>query len=146
MVFGPVVCHSSAFFTWTSLTLPRPTINSLDNLNTSNERVRDAALGKFKDEIPYTGVHIWIDVRDVAEAHVKAMEIPEAANKILRHYRLFSNKEICDIIRKNFPQYKDLPSESTPGGDFPEGDVQGQQQEIGGSARIEVPIARGMCR
>jgi len=97
-----------------------PTINSLDNLNTSNERVRDAALGKFKDEIPYTGVHIWIDVRDVAEAHVKAMEIPEAANKILRHYRLFSNKEICDIIRKNFPQYKDLPSESTPGGDFPE--------------------------
>jgi len=106
MVFGPVANY----------------LNSLDNLNTSNERVRDAALGKFKDEIPYTGIHIWIDVRDVAEAHVKAMEIPEAASKrffVTTGY--FSNKEICDIIRKNFPQYKDLPSESTPGGDFPEG-------------------------
>ena len=91
-------------------------------MNTSNERVRDAALGKFKDEIPYTGFHIWIDVRDVAEAHVKAMEIPEAASKrFLVTTGYFSNKEICDIIRKNFPQYKDLPSESTPGGDFPEG-------------------------
>lgn len=97
-------------------------LNSVNNLNTSNKRIRDAALSKFKDEIPYTGVHIWIDVRDVAEAHVKAMEIPEAASKrffVTTGY--FSNKEICDIIRKNFPQYKDLPNESTPGGDFPEG-------------------------
>lgn len=123
MVFGPVVCHSSTFSTQTSLTLPWVNyLNSVDNLNTSNERIRDAVLGKFKDEIPYASIHIWIDVRDVAEAHVKAMGIQEAASKrffVTTGY--FSNKEICDIIRKNFPQYKDLPSESTPGGDFPEG-------------------------
>lgn len=50
------------------------------------------------------------------------MEIPEAASKrffVTTGY--FSNKEICDITRKNFPQYKDLPGESAPGGDFPEG-------------------------
>lgn len=55
-------------------------------------------------------------------AHVKAMEIAEAASKrffVTTGY--FSNKEICDIIRKNFLQYKDLPSKSTPSGDFPEG-------------------------
>ena len=123
MVFGPVVCHSPTFFTRTSLTLSWVTyLSSVDNLNTSDKRIRDAALGKFKDEIPYTGVHIWIDVRDVAEAHVEAMEIPEVASKrffVTTGY--FSNKEICDIIRKNFPQYKDLPSESTLGGDFLEG-------------------------
>ena len=35
----------------------------------------------------------------------------------------FSNKEITQIIKKNFPQYKDLPSDSTPGGDYPGGSV-----------------------
>jgi nucleoside-diphosphate-sugar epimerase len=66
---------------------------------------------------------LWVDVRDVAEAHVAAFEKPDAANKrFFTTAGLFSNKEVCDIIRKNFPQYEDtLPSESTPGGDYPEG-------------------------
>lgn len=61
-------------------------------------------------------------MRDVAEAHVLAFEKPEAAGK--RFFTVagyFSNKEIGQIIRKNFPQYKDAPTESTPGGDYPEG-------------------------
>ena len=106
MVFGPIV-HA---------------LDSLDSLNTSNERIRNACQGKFKDEIPPSGVHLWVDVRDVAEAHVNAFEKPEAANKrffVTAGY--FSNKEITQIIRKNFPQCKDLPSDSTPGGDYPEG-------------------------
>ncbi|KAF2633799.1 NAD(P)-binding protein [Macroventuria anomochaeta] len=106
MVFGPIV-HA---------------LDSLDNLNTSNERIRNTVQGKFKDEIPPSGVHFWVDVRDVAEAHVNAFEKPEAANKrffVTAGY--FSNKEITQIIKKNFPQYKDLPSDSTPGGDYPEG-------------------------
>lgn len=63
-----------------------------------------------------------VDVRDVAEAHVSAFEKPDAANKrffVTAGY--FSNKEIVQIIKKNFPRYKDLPSDSTPGGDYPEG-------------------------
>ena len=102
MVFGPIV-HA---------------LDSLENLNTSNERIRNAVQGKFKDEIPPSGVHLWVDVRDVAEAHVNAFEKSEAANKrffVTAGY--FSNKEITQIIKKNFPQYKDLPSDSTPGGD-----------------------------
>lgn len=98
-------------------------MESLDNMNTSNQRILWAAQGKFKDEIPSTGiVYIWVDVRDVALAHVLAMEKEEAANK--RFFTLagyFSNKEICQIIKKNFPQLKGLPSDTTPGGDYPEG-------------------------
>ena len=91
-------------------------------MNTSNQRILWAAQGKFKDEIPPTGVHLWVDVRDVAEAHVAAFEKPEAANKrFFTTAGLFSNKEIVQIIKKHFPQYKDLPSDSTPGGDYPEG-------------------------
>lgn len=106
MVYGPIV-HP---------------LDSLDNMNTSNQRILAAVQGKFKDEIPISGVHFWVDVRDVAEAHVAAMEKPEAANKrffVIAGY--FSNKEMCQIIKKNFPEFKDLPSDSTPGGDYPEG-------------------------
>lgn len=82
-----------------------------------------AAQGKFKDEIPHTGIFLWVDVRDVAAAHVAAMEKPDAANK--RFFTLagyFSNREIINIIRKHFPHFeKNLPSGSTPGGDYPEG-------------------------
>lgn len=97
-------------------------LNSLDALNTSNQRVRDFMMGKAKDEIPPTGVFVWVDVRDLALCHVRAIEKDEAANKrffITAGY--FSNREIADIIAKSFPQYKDaLPSSSTPGGDYPQ--------------------------
>ncbi|WPH02858.1 Hypothetical protein R9X50_00572600 [Acrodontium crateriforme] len=97
-------------------------LNSLDALNTSNQRIRDIMQGKAKNEIAATGVYLWTDVRDLALAHVLAMEKPEAANK--RFFVTaghFTNKQIAQIIEKNFPQYKDvLPTESTPGGDFPE--------------------------
>lgn len=94
-------------------------------MNTSNQRILWAAQGKFKDEIPPSGVHIWVDVRDVAEAHVAAFEKPEAANKrffvVSGH---FSNREIIQTIKKNFPEYKDkLPTDETPGGDYPDGSV-----------------------
>lgn len=97
-------------------------MDSLDKLNTSNQRILWAVQGKFKEEIPLTGVHLWVDVRDVAEAHVAAFEKPEAAGKrFFTTAGLFSNKEIVQILKKHFPQYEDLPSDSTPGGDYPEG-------------------------
>nr|XP_023900337.1 ketoreductase azaE-like [Quercus suber]POE50716.1 ketoreductase azae [Quercus suber] len=102
-------------------------LNSLDGLNTSNQRIRDIMLGKAKDQIAETGTFIWVDVRDLALAHVLSAEKEEAANKrffITAGY--FSNKEIAQIVGKNFPEYKDgLPTEQTPGGDYPEGGVHG---------------------
>jgi len=78
-------------------------------------------LGKAKEEIAPTGTFIWVDVRDLAACHVLAMEKEGAANKrffITAGY--FSNKEIAQIVAKEYPEYKDrLPTEKTPGGDYP---------------------------
>ncbi len=82
-------------------------------------------LGKAKEDIPATGTYLWVDVRDVALAHVKAIELPAAANK--RFFITaghFSNKEIVDIIREAFPDLADkLPSKDVKGGDYPEDGV-----------------------
>jgi nucleoside-diphosphate-sugar epimerase len=100
-------------------------LNSLDALNTSNQRIRNLITGQFKEEIPDTGVYVWIDVRDLALAHIKAIELPEAAGKrffVTAGY--FSNRELAEIIRKNFPEYeKELPSKDVKGGDYPEGGI-----------------------
>jgi nucleoside-diphosphate-sugar epimerase len=97
-------------------------LNSLDTLNTSNQRVRNLITGQYKNEIPDTGTFIWIDVRDLALAHVKAIELPKAADKrffITAGY--FTNREIAGIIRKNFPELHDqLPAEDVKGGGYPE--------------------------
>ncbi|KAF1959875.1 NAD(P)-binding protein [Byssothecium circinans] len=124
LVFGPII-HA---------------LDSLDNLNTSNQRILWAAQGKWKDEIAPTGVYVWVDVRDVAEAHVAAFEKPEAAGK--RFFVVsgfFSNREIANIIGKHFPEYKDkLPSVSTPGGDYPEGGIEKGLYGINNKRSIDV--------
>ncbi len=62
-------------------------------------------------------------MRDVALAHVAAMELPAAANqRFLTSGGYYCNKAIVDIIRKNFPEYHSaLPSESVEGGRYPPG-------------------------
>jgi nucleoside-diphosphate-sugar epimerase len=107
MVFGPII-HA---------------LDSLENMNTSNQRILWTAQGKFKDEIPASGVHFWVDVRDIAEAHVAAFEKPDAANKrFFTTAGYFSNREIMELTKKNFPEFKEkLPSDSVPGGSYPDG-------------------------
>ena len=98
LVLGPVVHY----------------LNSLDSINTSNERVRNMIQGRTKESgLPPTGVFLWVDVRDVALAHVKALEVPEAGGKrfflTAGHY---SNADIAEIIKKDFPDLADkLPAE-----------------------------------
>lgn len=99
-------------------------LNSLESLNTSNLRIRDLITGAAQAKCPPTGNYLWVDVRDLAEAHVLAMEKPETAGK--RFFITkgnFCNREIVEIIMKEFPEYKDrLPQgEALKPGDFPEG-------------------------
>ena len=81
-------------------------LNNLESINTSNQRILNMMKGKCKDGLPPTGVFIWCDVRDVALAHVKAVEVPEAAGK-----RFFctggymDNSKIAKVIKDNFPEY-----------------------------------------
>jgi nucleoside-diphosphate-sugar epimerase len=102
MVFGPLA--------------PGQAVESLDGINTSNQRIVDLLQGKWKNAVPEVGVAwIWVDVRDVAAAHVKAgLDVKEAAGK-----RLFvtageySNAELGKIVRKNFPEYAEqVPDDS----------------------------------
>ena len=97
-------------------------LNSLEAINTSNQRVRDLVLGKYRDELPPSAVFIWVDVRDLAEAHVKAIEVPEAAGqRFLITAGYFSNKQIADAIRDSYPDLVDkLPSKDIPD-DLPKG-------------------------
>lgn len=114
-------------------------IDNLESLNTSNQRIAAAAQGKWKDEIPPTGVFLWVDVRDVAEAHVAALEKPDAANK--RFFTVagyFNNKELADIVRKHFPQYKEVPSATTPGGNYPEEGIENGLYRYNNKRSIDV--------
>lgn len=80
-------------------------LNSLEAINTSNKRFVDFVQGKSKDQLPPSGTFLYVDVRDVALAHVKAIEVPEAGNQrffITNGY--FTNKDIVDSIRESHPQ------------------------------------------
>jgi nucleoside-diphosphate-sugar epimerase len=98
-------------------------LNSLNALNTSNERTRDFIQGTYKEEIPPTPVPLWIDVRDLADAHVKAIELDEAQGKrFFTTAGYFTNRDILEIIQKHFPEYKDkLPGDSVKSGGMPDG-------------------------
>jgi nucleoside-diphosphate-sugar epimerase len=104
LVLGPVVHH----------------LATLDSINTSNERIVGLVQGKWKDEIPPTGpVQFWVDVRDVAQAHILAMDKAEAGGKrLFTTAGYFSNREILDIVRTHFPDLEDrLPPKDLKGGD-----------------------------
>jgi nucleoside-diphosphate-sugar epimerase len=82
-------------------------------LNTSNAYFAMLMHGGWKQQLPPTGTWLWVDVRDIALAHVRAMEVPEAGGK--RFFITaghFDMKEVADIAKKNFPEYADkLPTE-----------------------------------
>ncbi len=106
LVFGPVVHH-----------LATP-----DAINTSNERVVALLQGKWKSEIPETGTMVlWIDVRDVAAAHVRALETPAAGGKRLFIVGgRFDNRQVADAVYKNFPDRRDVvPGPDVKGGEAP---------------------------
>jgi nucleoside-diphosphate-sugar epimerase len=72
----------------------------------------------------YCSGYCWVDVRDVALAHFKALETPAAENTriLTTANEHFNNRALVDAIRKNFPEYEPaLPSESVEGGRYPAG-------------------------
>ena len=104
LVFGPIVNY----------------LNSLEAVNTSNQRIRNLIQGQMKEKIAPTGTFLWVDVRDVALAHVRAIEVPEAGGeRFFVTAGFFSNKEIADIARETHPELDSkLPAADSPS-DFP---------------------------
>lgn len=101
---------------------PMKHLDSLDQISSSNHRVRRLITGASKGRCSPTKVPFFVDVRDVALSHVLAAEKKEAAGK--RFFIVadkFCNKQIVEIIREKFPQLSDrLPTGTAlePGG-FP---------------------------
>ncbi|KAF7562387.1 hypothetical protein G7046_g1754 [Stylonectria norvegica] len=106
LVLGPVVHH----------------LATLASINTSNERVVALLRGAWKDGVPSTlPVPLWVDVRDVARAHVRALEEPRAGGKrLFATAGWFSNRDIVEIVRAKFPEFADrLPGPEVKGSEVP---------------------------
>ena len=107
LVLGPVVHH----------------LASLDSINTSNARFVTMLQGKAKDRLPPTGNHLFVDVRDIALAHVLCLEKDEAAGqRFFITAGNFNNRMVCEIIRHKFPEYRDIlpvDEDKLKPGDFP---------------------------
>lgn len=99
LIFGPVVHY----------------LSDLNTLNTSNTIFRDIIEGKMAQGLPPTGgFPDWVDVRDVASAHVRAMETPEAqGRRFVLAAGKYSNADIACVIRDSFPDLKDKLPAST---------------------------------
>ncbi|KAI9371335.1 hypothetical protein BJX61DRAFT_511798 [Aspergillus egyptiacus] len=109
LVLGPVVHY----------------LSSLDSINASNTRITRLVRGFEKEAIPPTGVFLWVDVRDVALAHIRAIEVPEAgAQRFFVTAGLYANKDIVDIIRDAYPELDDRLPPKDAASDLPK-DVYG---------------------
>lgn len=108
LIFGPIAANTS----------------SVEGMNTSNVRFVEFITGAVKEKCPPTGTLFWADVRDVALAHVLAIEKEEAAGQ--RYFTAvepFCNVDLVKIIAESFPKYKDqLPTgDALKLGRYPEG-------------------------
>ena len=109
MIFGPIT----------------QAIVSAGQVNTSNQFILDLVNGKHSEQLPATGLCYWADARDVALAIKNALETPAAEGKrFIIATGTYSNKDICDVIRDNFPAYTSvLPPRKSNGGNLPPGGV-----------------------
>ncbi|KAI5968092.1 GRE2 [Candida margitis] len=86
-----------------------------DQLNTSSEVINSILKLKPTDSLP-TFRGTWVDVRDVAKAHIVAFENPKAkSQRLILTAGSFTEQSIVDLINAKFPQL-DLPK-GEPGTD-----------------------------
>ncbi|KAH8100875.1 3-beta hydroxysteroid dehydrogenase/isomerase family protein [Cristinia sonorae] len=82
-------------------------ISDISKLNMSNMDLWTIASGK---DYPEQRVPFWVDVRDLALAHVLALEKPEASNRrfIVTAPEKFSHEAAANIMREEFTWAKDV--------------------------------------
>jgi len=91
MVFGPFLHNAT-----------------LATLNESTKEIWDI-INSTTDTVPYTGIPAFVDVRDVALAHVRAVENPKAHGRYLLSSSSYTWQEVVDLVHKNFPEQKIVP-------------------------------------
>ena len=104
MVYGPI----------------RHTITSVKQLNESNLRIYNLFVNSSKDaSLPPNGMHVYTDVRDLANAHILAATLPAASNKrFVICAGQVSSQEISDILRGSVEELKDRTPEGVKGGNL----------------------------
>lgn len=87
-----------------------------ETLNASCQRINDVVLSKADSDVDQTFASLFIDVRDVARAHVLALEQSNLDGKrlILANTR-FSTQDIVDSVNKEFPELRGKIVEGVPG-------------------------------
>lgn len=74
-------------------------------LNASCQLINEAVFSKAGDDVDQKFASLFIDVRDVAKAHVLALEKSNlACKRLILANDKFSTQDILDNINKNFPQ------------------------------------------
>jgi nucleoside-diphosphate-sugar epimerase len=100
------------------------TVENVKDLNESNKMIYSKFVNSSKDApLPPNGVHMYVDVRDLAIAHVKAVTTPEAGGqRIIVSSKAISSQQISHLLRKNFPELEERTPIGNPGTDsLPEG-------------------------
>lgn len=99
---------------------PEQEVPSIPKLNTSSFDIYDIFNGT-RD--PSYGVWIWVDVRDLAEAHVVALDAPVAANqRYIISQGNYSPQMIVDYVWKHYPERAAAKAvnKQTPGKYYPD--------------------------
>jgi nucleoside-diphosphate-sugar epimerase len=89
----------------------------LEDLNESNKRVYNGYINtKKEDGLPHNALNVYVDVRDLAEAHIEALSRQEVGGeRIIVSAREISAQRICDILRENFQDLKERTPLGGPG-------------------------------
>ncbi|EPE34865.1 NAD(P)-binding Rossmann-fold containing protein [Glarea lozoyensis ATCC 20868] len=91
-----------------------------DKLNTSSADIYRLINGT-SSSVPETSFFGFVDVRDLAEAHVRAYESEDAAGqRYITCSGGYTYQQICDVIRAEFPGKRDVVPEGNVGEKYPD--------------------------
>jgi nucleoside-diphosphate-sugar epimerase len=106
------LCPAMTFGTF----LPHCVPKSISELNTSNALVWRAIKGGENGTVPPTKGPVWVDVRDIALAHIKSLLVPAAGGRrFLVGASMYSNQQLVDLSRERLPQMQDRMAVGQPG-------------------------------
>ncbi|KAF4442935.1 hypothetical protein F53441_11579 [Fusarium austroafricanum] len=89
---------------------------SPEYLNTSNKIVYGIISAGENGEIPATKGPVWVSVKDVAIAHLRAIQVPEAGGeRYLLAAGVYCNQEIADVARDVAGKHKNKIPPGTSG-------------------------------
>lgn len=95
----------------------RHTVNNPSELNESSARIYNLFINSSASaELPPNALHLYVDVRDVAKAHVESALRPEAGNtRFLLTAGGVSSQQISDVLRENVKELENRTPAGKPG-------------------------------